>query len=71
MRTVYKARLVPDTAPDGLTTKVIKVEDLGVAIEIALGRLEAASDSALFKLYGELSAELDRRMTEGAIYLVD
>lgn len=61
MRTVHKARLVPDSAPDSMTTKVIRVEDLGVPVEVALGRLEAASDSALNDLRIALVKELLNR----------
>jgi hypothetical protein len=50
MRTVHKARLVPDSAPDGLTTKVIRVQDLGVPIAAALGRWEALTDNEIHQL---------------------
>jgi len=58
MRTVHKARIVPDTAPDGLTTKVIRVEDLGVPVAAALGRWEALTDVEL----GNLAKAVDREM---------
>lgn len=60
-RTVHKARLVPDTAPDGLTEKVILVKDLGVPIEIALGRFEAAHEDDLAQLADRVVGELSAR----------
>jgi hypothetical protein len=61
MRTIHKARLVPDTAPDGLTTKVIKVEDLGVPVAAALGRWEALTDEELSETWQAAEDEMVRR----------
>ncbi|MGZ6584296.1 MAG: hypothetical protein ACXVH3_12570 [Solirubrobacteraceae bacterium] len=47
---MYKARIVPDTAPDSMTERVIKVADLGVPIEVAIGRFEACDRQTLFAL---------------------
>jgi len=65
MRTVYKARIVPDTAPDGLTTKVIKVEDLGVPIEVALGQWGAVTEEQLDAIYDEHGAYWRKANGEG------
>ena len=61
MRRVYKARIVPDSAPDGMTTKVIKVEDLGVPIAAALGDWEALTDDELAVLSERIGEEFYRR----------
>ena len=53
MRRIYKARIVPDTAPDSLTTKVIKVEDLGVPVHIALEGFRAATGEEIDALIAD------------------
>lgn len=63
MRRVYKARIVPDHAPDGMTEKVVKVNDLGVPIAVALGSYEALTDEQLAELRDELSDIAKRRRT--------
>ena len=61
MRTVYKARIVPDTSPDGMTEKVIRVQDLDFPIEIALGRFEAAQDDDLMMVVDRVMEEINAR----------
>lgn len=61
MRTVYKVRIVPDAAPDAMTEKAVLVKDLAVPIEVALGRLGAASDEDLAQLHWNIAYELLRR----------
>ena len=61
MRLVYKARIVPDTAPDSLTEKVIRVADLGVPVAAALGRWEALSNQELYELLRCVDYELESR----------
>lgn len=43
--------------------KVIKVDDLRIPIHIALGRLEAASESELDELLADLTHERNRRLS--------
>lgn len=61
MRTVHKARIVPDTAPDAMTEKVIRVADLGVPIAAALGRWEALSLDELSQVIEAAETEWETR----------
>lgn len=64
MRRVWKARIVPDSAPDGMVEKVIKLSDLGVPLDVALGNLELASFDDLMTVKRDLEEEIDRRLLE-------
>lgn len=64
MRRVHKARLVPDTAPDSMTEKVIRVEDLGVPIAVALGDFGALTSPELHDLENAVFLEMEAREDE-------
>jgi len=61
MRTVHKARIVPDSVPEGLAERVIKVSDLGVPIAAALGRWEALTKAELWDVLVAAQNEIERR----------
>ena len=65
MRTVHKVRIVPDHAPDGMTEKAILVKNLGVPVEIALGRFEAADEDSLHNVIRLAEDEVMRRCSDG------
>ena len=61
MRRIHNARIVPDHVPAGLADKVVKISDLGVSLDVALGNFRVASDRDLLRLYDEIAREMDRR----------
>lgn len=63
-RRVFKARIVPDTAPDSMTEKVIRVADLGVPLAAAFGNFDGLTDGELEVLADQVLNVLDDRRME-------